>query len=890
MTTAASASTPVGNSISDSGTLAGGFNPTGTITFNLYGPGDAVCGGLVTFTSTVPVSGNGTYGSGPFTPAVAGTYRWTAAYSGDPNNLPSSSPCNAANESSVVTPVTPSLTTNASPDVTVTNLVSDTATLAAGFNPTGTITFSLYGPNDAICSAAPFTTSVSPVSGNGVYSSAPIAPLAGTYRWIASYSGDANNNPVITACADPLEDVVVSPMTTTLLTTASAGVTVGGSVSDISTLSGGLVPSGTISFSLFGPNDATCTGAPVFTSSVPVAGNGAYPSGPFTTTAAGTYRWTADYSGDINNAPSSSACNAANESVVVAPAAPTVTTVASPTVVLGNSVSDAATLSGGVNPTGTIAFTLYGPDDATCGGASVFTAGIPVAGNGIYNSGTFTPSAAGTYRWIASYGGDSNNSAFSSACNDAGESVIVSPALTTLTTMSSAGVTVGGTVNDTATLSGGSSPTGTITFSLFGPDDATCGGTAVFTSSVAVSGNGSYPSASFTTSAAGVYRWIAVYSGDANNASSTSVCNAPNESVVVGVGSTTLTTIASPSVAVGGSISDSATLAGGVNPVGTITFNLFGPNNATCSGAPISSSSATVSGNGTYPSGSFTTTTAGTYRWAATYGGDANNAPATSPCNAANESVTVTQVVATLTTAASPSVSAGGTVSDSAAIAGGASPTGTVTFRLYGPNDAVCGTTPVFTSAIPVTGNGTYSSASFTTSAAGTYRWVASYSGDTNNAAVNGACNAPNESVVVSSNTLTITNSTPSSVALGGSVSDTAVLAGGSNPTGTLTFQLFGPGNGDCSGTPIFTSSVTVAGNGSYTSAAFTPSAPGTYRWVVIYSGDANNAAVTTLCSDPNAVFTVATVAAVPTLDSLGLILLAFGLAVIGVAAMRGVR
>ena len=34
--------------------------------------------------------------------------------------------------------------------------------------------------------------------------------------------------------------------------------------------------------------------------------------------------------------------------------------------------------------------------------------------------------------------------------------------------------------------------------------------------------------------------------------------------------------------------------------------------------------------------------------------------------------------------------------------------------------------------------------------AAGTYRWIASYSGDANNAAVAGACNAANESVVVS--------------------------------------------------------------------------------------------------------------------------------------------
>jgi hypothetical protein len=105
---------------------------------------------------------------------------------------------------------------------------------------------------------------------------------------------------------------------------------------------------------------------------------------------------------------------------------------------------------------------------------------------------------------------------------------------------------------------------------------------------------------------------------------------------------TTVTTQASPSVAVGGSISDSATLAGGVNPTGTITFKLFGPNDATCSGPVTATSSKTVSGNSAYPSDSFTTQAAGTYRWVASYGGDSNNAPASTACGDATESVTVT--------------------------------------------------------------------------------------------------------------------------------------------------------------------------------------------------------------------------------------------------------
>jgi len=115
-----------------------------------------------------------------------------------------------------------------------------------------------------------------------------------------------------------------------------------------------------------------------------------------------------------------------------------------------------------------------------------------------------------------------------SVCSLAGSSTP-----TTLTTLASAAVQLGGLIHDTATLSGGVAPTGTITFSSFGPNDATCAAAPAFTSNVTVAGNGSYASANFTPSVAGTYRWIASYSGDANNTASTTACNDANESVTV---------------------------------------------------------------------------------------------------------------------------------------------------------------------------------------------------------------------------------------------------------------------------------------------------------------------------------------------------------------------
>ncbi|MDQ1427592.1 MAG: hypothetical protein QOK39_1068, partial [Acidimicrobiaceae bacterium] len=433
-TIASQASTPtnVGFEIFDTAHVVGGSAVTGSLTFNLFGPADATCAGTHIFTSTKPVSGGTTVESAHFTTAQAGTYRWEVSYSGDANNNPSGpTPCSDPNESVDVAPfATVSLSTVASPGVAVgAGSLHDTATLT-GFNPTGTITFHLSGPSDTFCAGpSVFTATVPVLSGNGNYPSGDFTPtVAGVYRWQASYSGDANNVSIpITACLDPAETVTVTPGTAspTLATTASASVPAGGSVHDTAMLSGGANPRGTITFDLFGPGDATCANLPVFTAVTPVSGNGAYPSDPFVVGTAGSYRWTAAYSGDGANNAVTSPCGAPNEDVVVTKATPTIVTNASGPVTLGSPISDTATLAGGFTPGGTITFDLFGPDDATCTGAMVFSSTVSVSGAGRYNSGPFTPTAAGTYRFVVTYSGDTNdNQAGPTGCSDPLEAVV----------------------------------------------------------------------------------------------------------------------------------------------------------------------------------------------------------------------------------------------------------------------------------------------------------------------------------------------------------------------------------------------------------------------------------------------------------------------------------
>lgn len=117
--------------------------------------------------------------------------------------------------------------------------------------------------------------------------------------------------------------------------------------------------------------------------------------------------------------------------VTVLPATPTLSTTASPDITLGSGqLTDSATVSERVNPQpgATVTFDLYSPGDTTCTGTPVFTSTqpYPVAGGPI-GSAAYTPTDAGTYRWVAAYSGDTNNASVTGACNDAGEDSEVAP-------------------------------------------------------------------------------------------------------------------------------------------------------------------------------------------------------------------------------------------------------------------------------------------------------------------------------------------------------------------------------------------------------------------------------------------------------------------------------
>jgi hypothetical protein len=126
--------------------------------------------------------------------------------------------------------------------------------------------------------------------------------------------------------------------------------------------------------------------------------------------------------------------------------------------------------------------------------------------------------------------------------------------------------------------------------------------------------------------------------------------------------------------------------------------------------------------------------------------------------------LTVVQATPTITTIPGGTVAVGGgtPLTDGATLAGGNAPGGTITFYLFAPGVTPNGTDSnnLYSDVVTVSGNGTYTTAAgtnpggYSPTTAGTYQWVAVYSGDTNNNAVASAFGSEPETVFATASPL----------------------------------------------------------------------------------------------------------------------------------------
>jgi hypothetical protein len=446
---------------------------------------------------------------------------------------------------------------------------------------------------------------------------------------------------------------------------------------------------------------------------------------------------------------------------------------------------------------------------------------------------------------------------------------------TTASVPSASTLTLGGSVTDTATVTGDpivGSPSGTVSFFVCGPSgsaaECAIGGTAVGTPVTLPDSPAAAPTAtspSFTPTSPGTWCFRADYSGDTNYSGSGD--GSSGECFTVGqASSTTASTPQQASTTLGAQNADAATVTGNTGsgaPSGKVGFYVCGPlgSAAGCATGGTAVGSADLSSAGadkaTATSPPFTAASPGTWCFRADYSGDANHSGSSDSSSA--ECFTVGQAAST--TASTPqqgSVTLGAQNADAATVTGdtsSGSPSGAVNFFVCGPlgSAAGCATggTPVGSAPLsPGSGNtATATSPSFIPTSPGTWCFRAEYSGDTNYSGSSDSSSGECFTVGQASST-TASGPQHGSITLGGQNADAATVTGAANarpPSGTVSFYVCGPlsSRSGCPsgvGTPVGTASLSPGGGNTATATSppFTPTSTGTWCFRADYAGDPN--------------------------------------------------
>jgi hypothetical protein len=401
-----------------------------------------------------------------------GQHTITASYGGDANNTGAVS---APLMQTVQETTTTSLASSKNPSIGGTPVTLTATVLGASPGAiSGSVTFK---SGNSVVGAAT-------LSAAGVASLTTSALAVGSDALTAVYSGDALH---IASTSAELTQTVQSAGTTTTLASNQNPSLFGQNVTFTATVSGnGIVPTGAITF--------VDGSTPLATVNVNTAGVASYST---TTLSIGVHQIIASYSGDSDDQKSTSAVvNQAVQSqtsIVLAsslnPALAAVPVTFTATVTNGN----------GTVPTGTV----------TINDGSSVLAELTLPANGTVSFTTSTL-PVGTHSITAAYGGDTDDA--SAKSSTLAQVIQAIPTKTTLGASAAAVTTQQPLTLVASVFSAGAAPlTGTVTFengtTAIGSATLTSAGTATLT----------------PTLTTGNYNIVAVYSGDANNAVSTSV-------------------------------------------------------------------------------------------------------------------------------------------------------------------------------------------------------------------------------------------------------------------------------------------------------------------------------------------------------------------------------
>ncbi len=751
-----------------------------------------------------------------------------------------------------VEPTTTSLTSSVNPSI-LNQSVTFTATVAsADPSRSGPVTF-LDGTT-AICS------NVALSSGSATCTTSTLA--LGQHNITASYAGDTNNASSVSAVLAQ----VVKYQPTLVLTVAPNPASVSQNVTMTLTATAPTgTPTGTV---LFFDGNAQLT-----SQSLNGSGVATYSTTQLTPARHNLY---AQYAGDANDSAGQS--NSVDEAITQLSTTTTATS-SSSTIFVGAPVTFTATVSNASSstPTGTVQFM----EGSTVLGAAT----LDGSGHGTLTLSTLSP---GTHSIVSSYLGDTDNSGSTSA---AFVQTVQQIPTTTSTTSDMNPATAGAVIHLTATITigSGAQPDGVIAGNVtFSDGQVVLGNAPVNSSGVAV--------IAVNTLSVGNHNLSASYPGSTNYNSSTSgilvqtiTSTATSTTLTSGAGSSlagqpvtlTASVTSSTGIPTGNvifrdgnlNIGQAQLTSGGVATFSTSTLSvgthtltaayggdgnytasisapvvetislastgvtLAGPSQPSTVGSTISIS-ASLTGNGTAPTGSLTlqdgnlaiatqtvtntgtftfstsTLAVGTHTLTVAYSGDADNSPATS--NSITVTVQQSTTATTLFSSTNPSVAGRSLVLTASVTSSGANLAGSVSFADGG---AVLGTV-----TLGANGAATFSTSSLVP---GSHTLTAVYSGDTNHSA---STSSGLGEQIVQADSLALTSSVNPSVSGTGTVFTVKVTGAGSPvPTGAVTITD--------GGVTLTTVPLDGTGSASFQTAALTV---GSHSIAASYPGDGN--------------------------------------------------
>ena len=334
----------------------GNINPTGSVTYTFFDNGTCASGedspGVV-WTEKVSLSGGLVPNSKATAPLTAGSYSFSATYSGSLLYASSTGACEPFTLGKAATAVTTAVEDAAGGAAwrgseATGSSAYDTATVGPEQDHTvitGTVTYQLFTNGSCAGSedAAPISDTVTLNPDGSVPNSTPEGPLgAGPWSFLATYSGDSNYAAAVGGCEPLTVGTAATTVTSAVTDPANGGVWQDSELAGASAYDTAAVApeqddtpiTGTVSYQFFG--DGTCTGMSVSAGTVTMS-DGTVPQsdteGPL---AAGHYSFLATYSGDSNYAGSIGSCepltvNSASTPTPTAAATPTPTPTTTPT-------------------------------------------------------------------------------------------------------------------------------------------------------------------------------------------------------------------------------------------------------------------------------------------------------------------------------------------------------------------------------------------------------------------------------------------------------------------------------------------------------------------------------------------------------------------------------